>query len=58
MPDGQGDACKYDHDPMEDHELDLLVCQLASEALAQLDGSEDGSNKQACGGAEECCPSR
>lgn len=57
MPDSQEEACKYNHDSIENHELDLLVRELPGEAFAQLDGSEDGSNKQARGRTEESCNS-
>ena len=51
---GQAQACQDDHDTVENHELGLLVGQLAREPLAQLDGSEDGSREQEARCGEEC----
>lgn len=53
MHDGEAEDGEDDHGAVEDHEEDLVVGHVAGETLAELDGTEDGSDEEEDGGGEE-----
>ena len=48
MQDGECRTSHDNHNPIQNHELDLAIRQLAVEATRKLDATEDGADEQGC----------